>query len=299
MIPAGMGADWLDDLPSELAPHVRVLRGIVAAAERDDRILAAQVQGSIGRGSADALSDLDVGLVVADEHWPAIGPELTVMAGGLGEVVDSYAEFVPPADAPELLRIWVQYASCVKLDMLVLPSTKVLGSGPDGRTLYDPRQLLQATDHPARLADLGTIAKWALFAWIGLTDVARFVERDRPAAAAEYMVAARQATISCWVAAHGVEFAGYANVAAAVLGVSCPWPDGLELTYPPPEIGAVLDSALALAALQDRVDRLLELRLAIPPRPLAAWVSKNLRDLAAARQDRDIQQAPSSPRETR
>ena len=49
---------WLDDLPDHLSGHQRVLRALVAAAERDARLQTIQVQGSLGRGDADRLSDL-------------------------------------------------------------------------------------------------------------------------------------------------------------------------------------------------------------------------------------------------
>ncbi len=38
----------------------------------DPRVVAAWLFGSLGRGTADALSDLDLFVIVADEHFPAI-----------------------------------------------------------------------------------------------------------------------------------------------------------------------------------------------------------------------------------
>ena len=118
--------------------------------------------------------------------------------------------------------------------------------------------------------------------WEQRAEAGKYLGVDRPLADAEWLKSARQATISCWAAAHGVEYAGYANVAAARLGVTCPWPDGLERTYSRPEAGAVLASAKALADLQDQTDVLLDQLLAIPPRPLARWVLDRLKALEAA-----------------
>jgi hypothetical protein len=280
-------AGWLDTLPDELAAHVRILRRAVAEAKADPRIRALQVQGSVGRGTADRLSDLDVGLVVDVAAWPVIADDLPAAVNRLGQVVDDYYQFVPGAEVPDIFRAWAQFADGVQLDMLVLPTTRLLGSGPDGRTLYDPDGILLRTDHPARLTDAGTVAKWAFVCWGALAEVAKFLERGRAVAAAEWLSPGRQATISCWAAAHGLDYAAYSNVVAGRLGLSCPWPDGLELTYPTPDLDSVLSAALALADLQDRVDALLAERLGIPPRPLAGWARMELDRLRSAARPAD------------
>ena len=95
---------WLDDLPDHLSGHQRVLRALVAAAERDARLRAIQVQGSLGRGDADRLSDLDLGVVVAEPTWPAITDEIPALIGRLGTVVDDHFEFLPGPDEPEVFR---------------------------------------------------------------------------------------------------------------------------------------------------------------------------------------------------
>jgi predicted nucleotidyltransferase len=275
----GDQAAWLDDLPDELAGHKQVLRRLLADAESDERMRALQVQGSLGRGTADKGSDLDIGLVVADEVWPEIAGEMPALISRLGEVTDDYYQFVPGPENPDVFRAWALLADGIQIDLLLIPSSLLLGSGPDGRTLLDRDGRLMRTDHPMRLADPGDVAKWAFLCWQNLAECAKYLDRDRPVAAAEWLNSARQATISCWAAAHGLEYAGYANVAAARLGVSCPWPEGLEKTYSIPERGAVLAAAAALADLQERTDALLSERLAIPPRALARWVIGRLKTI--------------------
>lgn len=294
--PAGLAA-WLDELPTELSSHVLILRRMLVQAEGDPRMRALQVQGSIGRGTGDRLSDLDVGLVVGDDFWPAITEEMPDFVRRLGEVVDDHYTFLPNNENPEVFRAWTQYPDGIQMDLLVLPAALLLGSGPDGRTLMDHDGRLQRTDHPMRVSDPGAIANWAFLAWQNLTEVAKYLERGRAVAAAEWLSSARQATISCWAAAHGVEYAGFANVAAARLGISAPWPDGLERAYPHPEPAAVLAAALALAEVQTRADALLALHLAIPPRPLAAWVRSRLELLRSASPAPDNPPAPRSRRE--
>jgi predicted nucleotidyltransferase len=273
---------WLDELPPELGAHVEILRRMLTETEKDPRMRALQVQGSIGRGAGDRYSDLDIGLVVIDEVWPAISQELPAYVHKLGEIVDEHYYFLPSAETPEVFRAWAHFPDGIQLDLLVLPAINLLGSGPDGRTLLDLDGRLLRTDHPMRLSDPATVASWGYLCWQNLTEVVKYLERGLPVAAAEWLSSARQATISCWAAAHAVEYAGFANVAAARLGSIAPWPDGLELAYPLPEPAAVLASALALAEVQTKADVLLERSLGIPPRPLAGWVRSKLELLRSA-----------------
>ena len=265
-----------------MAGHVAILRRLLSEAQRDPRVRALQIQGSIGRGTADRHSDLDLGMVVTDDAWPVLVDEMAALVHRLGEVVDDYYQYVPGPESPDMFRAWAHFAGGFQLDLMVLPGSRLMGSGPDGRTLIDHDGVLLRTDHPMRVAQPVDIAKWAFLCWQNLAETVKYLERDRPVAAAEWLNSARQATISCWAAAHGVEYAGYANVAAARLGISCPWPAGLEKTYATPEPDSVSASAAALAQLQAQTDLLLSDRLGIPSRPLAGWVMERLEALRAA-----------------
>jgi len=290
---------WLDDLPDYLSGHTRVLRALVAAAERDARLRAVQVQGSVGRGDADRLSDLDLGLVVAEPAWPAITDEIPALIRRLGTVVDDHFEFLPGPDAPEVFRAWAQFDDGIQLDMVVLPASRLLGSGLDGRPLFDRDEILLVSDHPMRLTNPQSVSKWDFLCWHDLSQSIKNVERDRLAAASEFLGSARLATISCWGAAHGVDYAGLANVVAAGLGVICPWPDGLEKTYPSPDRASVLAAAVALSELQGRVEVLLGQRLGLSPRPLGGWVTARLRSLQEEPPSRDSRPARRSRPGTR
>jgi hypothetical protein len=120
------------------------------------------------------------------------------------------------------------------------------------------------------------IARWSFICWGALAETAKNVARKRPVSAIEWLNSARRATISCWAAAHDLDFAAYANVVAATMDVSGPWLDGLEETYPLPESTSVGAAALKLAQLQTKVDAVLAERFQIQPRPWAAWVSAQL-----------------------
>lgn len=282
---------WLEELPTDLAQHAAILQLMVKEMSADPRFRALQVQGSVGRGAGDRHSDLDVGAVVDAAAWPGIANDLPPLIRRLGQVIDDYYEFQPYGSAdPQVLRSWIQYENGIQVDLLLVPSTAVLGSGPDGRTLFDLDGMLPRTDNPMRRSDATDIARWSFICWGALAETAKNVARNRPVSAIEWLNSARRATISCWAAAHDLDFAAYANVVAATIDVSGPWLDGLEGTYPRPESTSVGAAALAVARIQNRVDALLEERFQIRPRPWAAWVTSQLDRVQS------MPQPPGNPR---
>ncbi len=126
MIPPLNVEAWLDALPEALVAHGSTLRSALGEVEGDPRLIALQVQGSIGRGTGDRHSDLDLGLVVSEAAWPAIVDEIPNFVRRLGDVIDEHYQFVPSAAAPEMYRAWAQYENGVQLDLMVLPSTRLL-----------------------------------------------------------------------------------------------------------------------------------------------------------------------------
>jgi hypothetical protein len=64
---------WLRDLPAELGPQRDVITGLLNEARKDARIRLFVVGCSIGRGAADALSDVDALYGVAT-HTPTSTP---------------------------------------------------------------------------------------------------------------------------------------------------------------------------------------------------------------------------------
>ncbi len=85
----------IDDTPAQARLRVyraerdALLQHITSILERDQRVRAAWLFGSLGRGDEDDLSDSDVWVVVADEH--------------LGAIVTERREYVAQAGSPLLL----------------------------------------------------------------------------------------------------------------------------------------------------------------------------------------------------
>jgi predicted nucleotidyltransferase len=72
----------LDQLPQALQ---RVVERFVAACRADNRIEAAFLGGSYAAGTADAHSDLDLGVIIADADYDAFLADKATFVGHLGE----------------------------------------------------------------------------------------------------------------------------------------------------------------------------------------------------------------------
>jgi hypothetical protein len=74
------------NLTRALPPHYQiVLDRFVAACQADERIVAALLSGSYAQGTADAYSDLDLGLITTDAAYEVVLAERAAFIRQLGE----------------------------------------------------------------------------------------------------------------------------------------------------------------------------------------------------------------------
>src|SRR5512133_3986362 len=75
----------------QIETHVSERAALLALARKllldDPRIVAAWLHGSIGRGTQDEWSDLDLWIVVANEQMERVRAERHVFASGVGKVL--------------------------------------------------------------------------------------------------------------------------------------------------------------------------------------------------------------------
>jgi hypothetical protein len=107
---------WMDRQPAALTPLPPPYRDLFArlldVAAADDRVLAVWLSGSVGRGVADAGSDLDVVLTVTDEAATEFAAE---WRGWLGRVTPT----VLARDLPRLPGSWYSLTpGCERLDVV-------------------------------------------------------------------------------------------------------------------------------------------------------------------------------------
>ena len=89
---------------SEMEAHRQgretLLESIVAALAADERFVAAWLTGSYARGDADAVSDIDLTVVVADEHAEILCRRM--------EMVTAW----PPAERLALCLLYTSGSQC-------------------------------------------------------------------------------------------------------------------------------------------------------------------------------------------
>jgi predicted nucleotidyltransferase len=169
-------------LLQRVAERADLLTRLVALLERDEHVAAAWLAGSFGRGDADALSDLDVWVVVADEHVPS-----TAAARG-----DYAARLAPPvllleapANAPPggayLLAMYAGSAGPQIVDWVWQPLSRA--RLPRGASLLLSRVQL-STEEPARSPTTkeraALLTHRIAFCWMMLAVIAKHIVRRQP-----------------------------------------------------------------------------------------------------------------------
>ena len=88
-------------LQTRKAERDALLQRIQQIVEQDERIIAAWLFGSLGRGEADALSDIDIFIVVSDDHIQAVIVERHGFMARLGRLalVQEAPQNAPPDGA--------------------------------------------------------------------------------------------------------------------------------------------------------------------------------------------------------
>jgi len=141
------GRAWLAALPGELAPQRRVMAGLVDRCEAWPVALSLLVGCSLGRGAADALSDIDAALGVDAERGEAgsgrVGTAAAMVVASLpelGALVQVLRHRTGP-DIQHARRIFAQFADGTQLDLAIVAQAEIdarrhAGGAPDFIPLY-------------------------------------------------------------------------------------------------------------------------------------------------------------------
>lgn len=68
--------EWINGLPRDVSVQAGVLTRLLERADDDQRIRAVSLEGSMARGGADELSDLDARIWVADDEFDSMVADL-------------------------------------------------------------------------------------------------------------------------------------------------------------------------------------------------------------------------------
>ncbi len=204
---ASGGRVWLAALPAELDGQRRLLDRLVDFGQSAPLVTSLSVGCSLGRGAADALSDVDAALGVAAAPGGSGAEQVTVVEQavvdalpGHGPLVDVLRHRVGPPDR-FIRRVFAQFDDGLQLDLAVLaePEVRRGPAAPDFVSLYrspaPPASAVTADSTPitdsAVTAD-GTavggfppadavspeqIREWAFLGWCALADAGKYLRR--------------------------------------------------------------------------------------------------------------------------
>jgi hypothetical protein len=231
------GQAWLAALPEELAAQRRVMARLVDWCGAWPLVTSLLVGCSLGRGAADALSDIDAALGVdAPPGEPGAERVKTVEAAvvaalpELGALVDVLRH---PTSASGQ-RIFAQFADRTQLDLTVVAEAEIQirrrsGGAPDFIPLYlasatlnpdAPEALTSASngqpgesrrgdgppggEPPSAYAVTGDqIREWAFLGWCALIDADKYLRRGSLWEAHNRLHEARHHIWALWAASRG------------------------------------------------------------------------------------------------
>jgi hypothetical protein len=222
------GRGWLAALPDELAAQRRVMAGLVDRCEAWPLAITLLVGCSLGRGAADALSDIDAALGVDAEPGEAgarqveIAEQMVVAElPELGTVVDVLRHRIE-RPGQWLRRIFAQFADGTQLDLAITAASQIderrrAGGAPDFVTLYQAPVPPAGEDAPGVSAPAGgqaaayavtgdQVREWAFAGWCALIDADKYLRRGSLWEAHSRLHEARHHIWALWAAAHGAMY---------------------------------------------------------------------------------------------
>jgi hypothetical protein len=229
--PAGgaalVGRAWLAALPDELTAQRRLMAGLAERCAAWPLATSLLVGCSLGRGAADALSDVDAALGVdappgeaGAERVETVAAMVVAALPELGTLVDVLRHPTGPADQ-HVRRIFAQFADGTQLDLAVVAEAGIEdrrrgGGAPDFVPLYQAPALRDSAEPavaggPAGDAEQSAayavtgeqVREWAFLGWCALIDTDKYLRRGSLWEADSRLHEARHRIWALWAAAHG------------------------------------------------------------------------------------------------
>ena len=219
---------WIASLG--LPRQERLLRELVIYARSDPRVRFVELCCSVARGVGDELSDLDLGVGIADDAWPHALDDLSAALRGMGEAVDALEHEIGSWAGVPHRRFFVQFADDTQLDLVAMPASRREGLPPGNVALYDVDGRLTKPMSPRQAKPTAAdVREWAFEAYVALLNMDKYLRRDSPWEALEQLHAARTLAWKLWAAARGIPFPAFGLTAVLDEDGAQP-PPGLEAT---------------------------------------------------------------------
>lgn len=181
----------------------RLLERITRVLAGDDRIAAAWLSGSLGRGEGDEWSDLDLYVAVADAQYEAVlaeRPNLYALVGRPVLIQPEMASWSMPEGRFSL----VIYEGCLEVDWNIGPVGKAT-RGLATRLLFD-RAGIPVVEPPIPPAERGAVAeKWLIFFWAMAPIAVKYCGRGNTRRAVQQIALLTDATTTLWRLLHHPE----------------------------------------------------------------------------------------------
>ncbi len=277
------GHAWIERLPAELSGQQAILGALVRACESSDGISWLVVACSVGRGAADRLSDLDLGMGVADDQFDAMLAEVHRIVDRLGDLVESYRHELAHGTRT-YQRIFAQYADRCQVDLVVIPASQSVGPVRDEVVLYNSGGY-RSEPFEQRPVPPEQVREWAFAGWCALADLGKYWRRGSGWEALSRLNDARAELWRLRAVASGVANPGF-GLTSLLDFAPDQVPREMEATV------SDLDRARMLAAARSLARQLAEVSATLPaehrdalPSAMASFVTSDLDALAASRRD--------------
>ena len=138
-----------------------------------------------------------------------------------GEVLDTLTHRMA-GWTTEHRRVFVQYASGLQLDLVVMPAGQRPGLPPGALALYDPDGHFGVLWQPDVFhATPDEVAEWNFGGWIALGKLAKYLRRGSLWEALEQLHSARGSAWRSWAVARGADYPGFGVTSLLDLARTC------------------------------------------------------------------------------
>ena len=264
--------------PNDLRPF---LDRFVTACEKDDRVVAAFLGGSHGRGEADAYSDVDLCVIAKDDAYEALVRDRATFLGHLGTPL-----FFEDFGFSGLVFFVLTDGTEGELFFGSEGRLEELEPGPTFRTLFDPGGILEGvafaeerTDPAEQHEVLRQVLAWF---WHELSHFITAIGRDELWWAAGQLESLRGHCVNLVRIEHGA-FAGEEPYEKLDRTIDPAALSPIAETFVPIERGALLRAARVLVRFYtEKAPGVAEANEATYPRELEELMVKRLDDLVGS-----------------
>ena len=262
------GLRWLGDLPGQLHRQRAMLAALLDVCSAEPSISSLSVGCSLGRGFADALSDVDAALGVRASRGEDGAQEVL---GVEDAVVRAVSEGDPPVGVLRdrvglsdrfIRRVFAQFVDGTQLDLAIMAEAEVRrgAAAPDFVPLYvSPRTAAGSSSvegfSRADAVSTEQIYEWTFLGWRALADLDKYLQRRSAWEAHTRLHEARHHVWQLWATAHEADYPWH-GLSQVLDNDPQHLPPGIDATVAGLDLADLRRAARATAAVLTRVSAL-------------------------------------------